>query len=77
MARYHAMVRIVCCGWGNMLWLDNNNMEEGEILVVKPRTMAVLWVHFAFRLNDKEEASNVLTNPNPKKCHSQALMQHI
>lgn len=36
-----------------------NNMEEGDVLVPKPCTMAPLWVHFGFRPYDKEGPSNV------------------
>lgn len=36
-------------------------MEEGGggVQVPNPGTMAPLWVHFGFRLNDKGEPSNV------------------
>lgn len=34
-------------------------MEEGKVVVPKPSTSALLWLHFGFQPNDQREPSNV------------------
>lgn len=62
------MARIIRYG------LDNN---KGEVLVPKPCTSALLWVHFGFKRNNKGRWKKPSVKFDVKKCQSKALRQQI